>query len=349
MNSEFKIGTKRIGLGYEPYIIAEVGINHNGSLKTALEMIDVAKSAGADAVKFQTFKAEEFCGDPEQQFSYFSAGTEITESMLSMFKRLELKSGDWLKIKEYAVKSEIEFFSTPQNFTDLEVLLPLEINAIKVGSDDLTNLPLIRKYTECNLPIILSSGMSNLGEIYQGINAAGWYQGKHVAVLVCTSLYPTSKVDVNILRVSTLRAAFPNLVVGFSDHTQDNESAVMASALGARIFEKHFTLSHDAEGPDHWFSASPEELCSWVKSIRESYITLGHGQLIPSPQELKNKREFQRVLVALSDIEKDDYFNNLNIGPRRISGGHGLPPSFMDTLEGKKASKQYSTGEVIDI
>ena len=133
MNSEFKIGTKRIGLGYEPYIIAEVGINHNGSLKTALEMIDVAKSAGADAVKFQTFKAEEFCGDPEQQFSYFSAGTEITESMLSMFKRLELKSGDWLKIKEYAVKSEIEFFSTPQNFTDLEVLLPLEINAENIN------------------------------------------------------------------------------------------------------------------------------------------------------------------------------------------------------------------------
>lgn len=349
MHDNFKIGTRNIGATSEPYIIAEVGINHNGSLSTALEMIDVAKSSGADAVKFQTFKAEEFCGDPEQQFTYLSAGKEVTESMLTMFKRMELQSEDWLKIKEYADKLGIEFFSTPQNYSDLELLLPLGIQVIKVGSDDLTNLPLIRRYATSGLPIILSSGMSNLGEIYAGIEAAGWYQGNQVAVLVCTSLYPTPSTDVNILRVSTLRAAFPNLVVGFSDHSQSNAAAIMATALGARIFEKHFTLRHDAEGPDHWFSTSPEELKSWVKSIRESFTLLGSGELIPSPLELANKSEFQRVLVALNAVAKGQEFNNLNVGPRRVSGGHGLPPAFMDTLEGKRASKPYGIGDVIEI
>ena len=349
MNGVLNIGKRVIGPMSEPYIIAEVGINHNGNLSTALEMIDVAKSSGADAVKFQTFKAEEFCGDPEQQFTYRSAGKEVTESMLSMFKRMELKSEDWFKIKEYANKSGIEFFSTPQNYSDLELLLPLGIQVIKVGSDDLTNLPLIRKYAGSGLPIILSSGMSNLGEIYAGIEAAGWYQGKQVAVLVCTSLYPTPSSDVNILRVSTLRAAFPNLVVGFSDHSQGNEAAIMATALGARIFEKHFTLSHDAQGPDHWFSDTPEELKGWVNSIRESFVLLGSGELIPSPLELVNKSEFQRVLVALNAIAKGEEFSTINTGPRRVSGGYGLPPVFMDTLEGKRASKQYNTGDVIEI
>ena len=349
MHGNFNIGTRNIGAMSEPYIIAEVGINHNGNLKTALEMIEVAKNSGADAVKFQTFKATEFCGDPEQQFSYFSAGKEVTESMISMFKRMELKGHDWFKIKEYADKLGIEFFSTPQNYSDLEVLMPLGIQVIKIGSDDLTNLPLIRKYATSGLPIILSSGMSNLGEIYAGIDAAGWYQGKQVAVLICTSLYPTPPTAVNILRVSTLRAAFPNLVVGFSDHSQGNEAAIMSTALGARIFEKHFTLSHDEQGPDHWFSASPEELTSWIKSIRESFTLLGSGQLIPSPLELLNKSEFQRVLVALNTIKKSEEYNNLNIGPRRISGGRGLPPAFMATLEGKKASKEYKAGDVIEI
>ena len=349
MQGNFNIGPRNVNATSEPYIIAEVGINHNGNLSTALEMIAVAKSSGADAVKFQTFRADEFCADPEQQFSYLSAGKEVTESMLSMFRRMELKSDDWLKIKEYADKSGIEFFSTPQNYSDLELLLPLGIKVIKVGSDDLTNLPLIRKYATSGLPIILSSGMSNLGEIYAGIEAAGWYQGKQVAVLVCTSLYPTPDADVNISRVSTLRAAFPNLIVGFSDHSQSNEAAVMATALGARIFEKHFTLNQNAKGPDHWFSTSPDELRGWVKSIRQSFVLLGSGQVIPSPPELLNKSEFQRVLVALCVLDKGQELNNFNVGPRRISGGRGLPPAFMDTLEGKRASKPYSMGDVIEI
>ena len=346
MYDYFKIGTRNIGAMADPYIIAEVGINHNGELKLALEMIDVAKSSGADAVKFQTFKAEEFCGDPEQQFSYLSAGKEVTESMLSMFKRMELKSGDWYKIKEYADKAGIEFFSTPQNYSDLEILLPLEVQVIKVGSDDLTNLPLISSYAKTGLPIILSSGMADIAEVHRALEAAGWFEGKQAAMLVCTSQYPTPTENINIKRVSTLRAAFPNLVVGFSDHSQGNEAAIMATSLGAKIFEKHFTLSHDAEGPDHWFSLDPVELHSWVKAIRDAHVMLGSGIVAPAQQELKMRELARRSIVALSDILKDEVLGNSNVGLRRP--GTGLAPEFLTVVQGRSSNKFIAKGETID-
>ena len=346
MNSNFQIGKKVIGPISEPYIIAEVGINHNGSLKAALEMIEIAKGSGADAVKFQTFKAEEFCGDPEQQFSYFSAGKEVTESMLSMFKRMELESGDWIKIKEYADKVGIEFFSTPQNYSDLELLLPLEVKTIKIGSDDLTNLPLISSYANTGLPLILSSGMADISEVHRALVAAGWFEGRQVAMLVCTSQYPTPTTDVNIRRVSTLRAAFPNLIVGFSDHSQGNEAAIMATALGAKIFEKHFTFSHDAEGPDHWFSLNPMELHSWVKSIREAHLLLGNGIVAPTEQELKMRKLARRSVVALSDINLGETLTDLNIGSRRP--GTGIAPEFLPIMQNRISNKFIQKGETID-
>jgi len=346
MYDNFKIGTRNIGAMADPYIIAEVGINHNGDLKSALGMIDVAKSSGADAVKFQTFKAEEFCGDPEQQFSYRSAGKEVTESMLSMFKRMELKSGDWYKIKEYADKSGIEFFSTPQNYSDLELLLPLSIQVIKVGSDDLTNLPLISSYAKTGLPIILSSGMADIAEVHRALRAAGWFEGGQVSMLVCTSQYPTPTDDVNIRRVSTLKAAFPNLVVGFSDHSQGNEAAIMATALGAKIFEKHFTLSHDAEGPDHWFSLDPTELHAWVKAIRDAHAMLGSGIVAPTQQELKMRALARRSIVALADIIEGEVLGNSNIGLRRP--GTGLAPEILSDIQGRISNKFIAKGETID-
>jgi len=346
MITAFNIGKKAIGPMSEPYIVAEVGINHNGNLKTALEMIDVAKSSGADAVKFQTFNAEEFCGDPGQQFSYFSRGKEVTESMLTMFKRMELESGDWFKIKEYADKSGIQFFSTPQNYTDLELLLPLGVETIKIGSDDLTNLPLISSYAKTGLPLILSSGMADLAEVHRALAAAGWFEGRAVAMLVCTSQYPTPNDDVNIQRVSTLRAAFPNLVVGFSDHSQGNEAAIMAAALGAKIFEKHFTLSHDAEGPDHWFSLNPIELHSWVRAIRNAHAMLGNGIVAPTQQELHMRELARRSIVALSDIDQGEILSSTNVGLRRP--GTGLSPEFLSVVHDRTSNRFILKGETID-
>ena len=346
MTSNFRIGNRIIGESSDPYIIAEVGINHNGNLKTALEMIDVAKSAGADAVKFQTFKADEFCGDPEQQFTYFSEGKQITESMLEMFKRMELKSSEWLEIKRHAEKVQMEFFSTPQNYSDLELLLPLGVRVIKVGSDDLTNLPLISAYAQKGLPLILSSGMADIAEVHKALSVAGWFEGKSVAMLVCTSQYPTPVDDVNIQRVSTLRAAFPKLVVGFSDHTQGNEASIMAIALGAKIFEKHFTLSHDAKGPDHWFSLNPIELHSWVKGIKEAHTMLGSGIVTPTHEEMKMRELARRSVVALLDIPKGHILNELNVGLRRP--GTGLAPEFMPAVQGRSTNRLIRKGETID-
>jgi N,N'-diacetyllegionaminate synthase len=346
LSNLFSIGEKKIEESSEPYIIAEVGINHGGNLNTALEMIEVAKSSGADAVKFQTFKAEEFCGDPEQQFTYISAGKKTTESMLAMFKRMELEVDDWSRIRKHAVDLGIEFFSTPQNFSDLQLLLPLGVRVIKVGSDDLTNLPLISSYSKEGLPLILSSGMADMSEVHKALKAAGWFEGKQVAILVCTSQYPTPTTDVNINRVSTLRAAFPNLIVGFSDHTQGNEAAIMATALGARIFEKHFTLNQESEGPDHWFSLNPTELHAWVKSIRDSHAMLGSGAIIPTEQELVMREVARRSVVALSDIAPNEILNNSNTGVRRP--GTGLAPEFFSKLIGRRSNKLIQKGQTIE-
>jgi N,N'-diacetyllegionaminate synthase len=341
----FKVGTRDIGEARTPFIIAEAGINHNGDLKKALEMIELAKSAGADAVKFQTFKASEFCGDSTQMFSYISNGLEFTEPMLSLFERVELGEKEWEKIKEFADKVGITFFSTPQNYSDLEILLPLGIEVIKIGSDDLTNLSLIEAYSNTDLPIILSSGMSNIAEVYEALEVAGWFRGKQVAVLVCTSQYPTPIADVNIRRVSTLRNAFPGLVVGFSDHTLGNNAAVMALTLGARIFEKHFTLSHDLPGPDHWFSLNPSELHSWVDTIREASHMLGSGQVMPTQSELSMRELARRSVVALRDIDSSEELSADNIGLRRP--GTGLSPKLFPELIGRRVNQDIKKGSAL--
>jgi N-acetylneuraminate synthase/N,N'-diacetyllegionaminate synthase len=346
MENQFRIGGKVIGSGFSPYIIAEAGINHNGDLDTALKMIEAAHSAGADAVKFQTFKASEFCGDPSQLFTYYSKGEKITESMLSMFERMELSSSDWKSIKLHAEEIGITFFSTPQNYSDLSILLELGVQVIKVGSDDLTNLPLISSYASVGLPLILSSGMANISEVHNALEAAGWYSGNEVAVLVCTSQYPTPATDVNIRRVKTLRGAFPGLVVGFSDHSIGDGAAIMATALEAQIFEKHFTLSHEMEGPDHWFSLNPTELNSWVASIRGAHQMLGSGLVLPTEEELKMRVLARRSVVALRDISPNEKLSEDNIGLRRP--GSGLPPELLPLLCGKKANKALNRGSIID-
>ena len=243
-----------------PYCIAEVGLNHNGSISRAKEMIVAAKSAGANAVKFQTFKAAELCSDRSQMYTYNSCGETVTESMHDMFKRYELPEYAWSELRTFADDNHIDFFSTPQNISDLKLLLPLSPPFIKIGSDDFTNLPLLRSYRATNIPLILSCGMSDISEVHNALDATGWYEGADVSVLVCTSLYPTPSDSVNIRRVTTLLSAFPGLQVGFSDHTIGSNAAVMAVSLGACIFEKHFTLSNDLPGPDHSFSENPESL-----------------------------------------------------------------------------------------
>jgi N-acetylneuraminate synthase/N,N'-diacetyllegionaminate synthase len=349
MSHKFKIGDTEIDKDSPPYVIAEAGINHNGNLNLALDMVEVAKKAGANAIKFQTFKASEFCGDKSQLFTYQSQGKTITEPMFELFNRLEFTEEQWQVIKYRSEEIGIEFLSTPQNISDLELLLSIGIKAIKIGSDDLTNIPLIKSYSSYNLPIILSTGMSNLGEIHNAVDAAGWFNGKEVSVLICTSLYPTPDKEASVSRVKTLINALPGLVVGFSDHTIGNTASIMSLALGARIFEKHFTLDKNFEGPDHWFSNTPEELVSWVNSLRVASESLGEPHLIPSKLEVDNRNEFRRVIVAVSNIQKGELLSESNIGMRRVGGGRGLQPMLFEQLIGKMAQRNYALGDVIEL
>ena len=347
--TSFSIAGRAIGPDQPPFIILEAGINHNGQLDLALEMIRVAKQAGADAIKFQTFKAEEFVADVKQMFTYKSQGKVVTESMLEMFRRYQFNPAEWQRIKAYCDETGIIFISTPQNVSDLEILLECGVPAAKIGSDDFTNLPLLKRYAQTRLPLILSCGMSDLADVYKALEAVGYYEGYPVALLVCTSEYPTPADSVNISRLSTLACAFKGLLLGFSDHTQGERAAVMATALGACIFEKHFTLDHNLPGPDHWFSDNLDEAVKWGEAIRDAYRMRGNGRVVPSEMEKHNKNEFQRVMVAAQPIRRGEQFSEDNITFRRVQSGAGWSPAFFGRFKGKIAHRNFSIMEPIDL
>lgn len=342
------IGLKEIGKNCEPYIIAEAGINHNGELEKAFKMIEAAKQAGVDAIKFQTFKAEEMVSSKKQLFTYYSQGKEITESMLEMFKRYEFTNDEWFKIKQKCDELEITFLSTPQNKSDLELLLELRIPAIKVGSDDFTHLPLLKMYAETGLPLLLSCGMSDLGEVYQALETIDAFEGYPVVLLLCTSEYPTPPEQVNLKKIVTLSHAFPEIPIGFSDHTQGSLASSVAVAFGACLFEKHFTLDNQFPGPDHWFSENPESLKIWANSIRTSYKLLGNPLVRPTKKEKEMRLIARRYIVAIENIKKGQEFIESNIGLRR-TGEQGLLPMYFTEVLGKSSSREIPKGSLIKL
>ena len=342
--TQIKLNNMIIGRGRPPFIVAEAGINHNGEIDKALKMIKVAKEAGADAIKFQTFKAEEVVNS-EQTYSYISQGKEITESMFEMFKRCEFSKEEWFKIKRKCDEEKILFLSTPQNRSDLDLLLELGIPAIKIGSDDFTNLPLLKDYSITKLPLIVSSGMADLAEIYNSLKTIGSFDNYPTILLVTTSQYPTPPQDVNLLKFSTLSATFPMIPLGFSDHTQGILASSLAVAFGACFFEKHFTLDHNLPGPDHWFSEDVLGLKTWIDSIRMAYLMMGNSIVEPTVKEQDMKKVARRSIVTLNDIEKGDKLNNKNIGLLRP--GNGLPSNMIEKLYGLTALQKIQKGKLI--
>ena len=279
-----------VGDGYPPLITAEAGINHNGDLDRALAMVTAAKEAGCDAIKFATLKAAEFC-NPAHMISYHHSGELITESELAMFRRCELPDDAWRTIKDECDRHGIIFFSTPQNESDLKLLLDVDVPAIKIGSDDLTNLALIHAYAQHGLPVILSSGMADMADIDEALHTT-WSAG--VLLCVCTSEYPTPAANANLNRIRSLRRIYPSVPIGFSDHTEGHKAALVASTLGACYLEKHFTLDPTLQGPDHEFAASRIELGWWVQAIKDARTLLGSGRIEPTEQELANRVNWRR-------------------------------------------------------
>jgi len=333
----------------KPFIVAESGINHNGELTKALEMIEVAKQSGVDAVKFATFRAEELCGDKTKTFTYQSQGQKITESEFEMFKRNEFDYDEWLQIKQKCDDENILFLSTPQNRSDLDLLLELGIPAIKVGSDDFINLPLLEDYSSTKLPMIVSCGMSDLKEVHQALDAIGTFEGYPTILLLCTSQYPTPPEDVNLLKLKTLANTFPDLVLGFSDHTQGTLASSLAVGFGAVFFEKHFTLDNNLAGPDHWFSMNPKVLKDWVDSIHQSYQMMGDSIVRPTSKELEIRKHARRSIVILKDTKKGGKLTEENIGLRRAGAGIGLAPILMKDMLGSFASQDLVEGNLLEL
>jgi len=344
--NKFKINNHEISKENPPFIIAEAGINHNGSVEKAVKMVKTAKNAGVSAIKFQTFKAHEFISNSSLTYTYTSQGESITESQLDLFKRCELSNDDFYKIKKTCDEEKIFFLSTPQNKSDLDFLLELGVTAIKVGSDDFTNLPLLKYYSKTKLPIIISCGMATLEEIETTLDAIGTLDGYPTALLLTTSEYPTPPQNVNLQKLRTLSQKFPDITLGYSDHTQGNLASIVAISFGACIFERHFTLDNSLPGPDHWFSVNPSNLKIWSDSIKTAYQMMGSSEILPTESETKMKTIARRSIVSLDHIELGETLNENNIGLRRP--GTGLPPKMFESILGKKAIKKIKKFTIIN-
>lgn len=342
MAEGFKIKSKIIGRNTEPFIIAEAGINHNGDIDLAKKMIRAAKEAGADAVKFQIFRTEEFIQNKEEMYTYQSQGIQVTESQYEMFKRTEFSEEEWRELKNFCDKQDIIFLSTVSGIDGLELLLRLGVDVIKVGSDDFVNIPLLSKFEKYGLPMIVSCGMATEEEIMVTLKTLRVKEGHPVCLMLCTSEYPTPPEDVNVKKLLTISEKFPETVSGLSDHTQGSTAAIIATAYGARVFEKHFTLDHNLPGPDHWFSADPVELKEWVDGIRTAHVMLGNPELRPTKMEEKQRAVMHRSVTAAKEIKTGDVLTSENLSLLRPGGGIGA--IHWKDIIGKKAKRDVSSG-----
>lgn len=329
-------------------IIAEAGVNHNGDLELAKQLIAAAKNAGADIVKFQTFKTENLVTKTAEKASYQKASTDAAESQYAMIRKLELSRADHGVLIEECRRNGIGFFSTAFDTDSFDMLVEMGLERVKIPSGELTNLPLLRHMTRLGLPVMLSTGMATLGEIeaaLEVIEQAGTPRYL-VTVLHCTTEYPAPMADVNLRAMGNIKAAF-GVEVGYSDHTTGIEIPIAAVALGARVIEKHFTLDRTMPGPDHQASLEPNELKAMVDAIRNVEVALGDGIKRPSASELKNKPIARKSLVAIRAIREGEPFSSENTGTKRP--GTGISPMRLDEVIGRIASRDFNVDELIEL
>jgi len=335
-------------MGDKTFIIAEAGVNHNGSVEIAKRMIEVAKECGADAIKFQTFKAEEVVSKYAPKAEYQKQTTGEIESHLQMLKKLELSFDDFIVLKEYCDKLGIMFLSTPFDFESIDFLNSLGLEIFKIPSGEITNLPYLEKIGKLRKKVILSTGMADLGEIEDALDilTSCGTKKEDITILHCNTEYPTPYEDVNLLAMLTIKEAF-KVKVGYSDHTLGIEVPIAAVALGASVIEKHFTLDRNMQGPDHKSSLEPNELKAMVKAIRNVEKALGDGIKKPSPSEIKNKIIVRRSIVAKRNIKRGEIFNEENITVKRPATG--ISPMRWYEILGKTATRDYKEDEIIEI
>jgi N,N'-diacetyllegionaminate synthase len=335
------------------FLIAEAGVNHNGSIENALKLIDAAVAAGADAVKFQTFKASEVVTETARKANYQIRNTGGKESQFEMLKKLELPLDAHKRLIAYCGRKKIMFLSTPFDFGSADMLAELGLKIFKVPSGEITNKPLIAHIAAKRRPIILSTGMSYLSEVgdaIRWINAAWGSRPPKpfrtdknaiiapLTVLQCVSNYPAAPADSNLLAMNTMARVF-RVPAGFSDHSLGTEISIAAAALGAGVIEKHFTLNRKMKGPDHAASLEPDELRSMIQAIRNVSAALGDGKKAPSDSEIDTRSVARRSIVAARAIKKGELFTLHNIAFKRP--GTGKSPGAYEKLLGRKALKSY--------
>ena len=328
------------------FIIAEAGVNHNGSVDLAKQLIDVASDSGANAVKFQTFKAENLVVKNTQKAEYQKQTTNASESQFNMIKRLELDVETHKELIAYCQEKNIIFLSTPFDHDSINLLNDLNLQIFKIPSGEITNLPYLRHIGKLNKEVILSTGMSNLQEVEDALTVliSAGTQKNNITVLHANTMYPTPMGDVNLNAMLTIQKEL-GVAVGYSDHTLGVEVDIAAVAMGASIIEKHFTLDKTMNGPDHKASLEPEELKSMVASIRNIEKAMGNNEKKPSPSESINIEVVRKSIVASQDIEKGEVLTERNIAVKRP--GNGISPMKWDSVIGSIAVKSYNSDDFI--
>ena len=329
-------------------IIAEAGVNHNGSMELAYKLIDAAADAGADLVKFQTFDARKLVTESADKAKYQKQTTDAGESQYDMLSKLELSKDMHEDLISYCAQRGVGFFSTGFDNDSLDMLIELGLGLIKIPSGEITNLFLLRHAGSLGKPIILSSGMSNLGEIEDAINVltgAGVPREK-ICVLHCNTEYPTPMEDVNLQAMLGIKQAL-QVDIGYSDHTQGITIPIAAVALGATVIEKHLTLDRGLPGPDHLASLEPEEFANMVKAIRDVECALGDGVKRPSASESKNKQVSRKSLVASREIAKGEMYSEENVCAKRP--GTGISPMRWNDLNERISSRNFKKDELLEL
>ena len=328
------------------FIIAEAGVNHNGSIKLAKKLIDVASDAGADAVKFQTFKAENLATKKAKKANYQMATTNLKESQFDMLKKFELDVETHKQLISYCKKKCIKFLSSPFDQDSIKLLHNLSLDMFKIPSGEIINLPYLRQIGRLNKKIILSTGMANINEINDALDVlirSGTKKNK-ITVLHANTEYPTPMEDVNLKAMLTIGNKF-DVSYGYSDHTPGIEVDIAAVAMGATCIEKHFTLDCNMDGPDHKASLEPDELREMIKAIRNIEIALGNGVKKPSNSEIPNMKIVRKSIVAKTVIKKGDKLNERNLTIKRP--GNGINPMKWDKLIGTKSKRDYKEDDLL--
>jgi len=328
------------------FIIAEAGVNHNGSVDLAKKLIDVASAAGVDAVKFQTFKAENLTTKNAEKADYQKNTADQKENQFSMLKKLELSKEMHLELINYSKNKDIKFLSSPFDRDSIELLKGLGLEVFKIPSGEITNLLYLRHIGKLNKKIILSTGMSNMDEVKNALDILvnSGTKKNNITVLHANTEYPTPMEDVNLNAMVTIGKEL-DVNFGYSDHTLGIEVDIAAVAMGASCIEKHFTLDCNMEGPDHKASLEPNQLKAMVMAIRNIELALGGSVKKPSRSEIKNMKIARKSIVAKTKIKKDDILNEKNLTVKRP--GTGISPMKWDEVMGTKAIKDYNADELI--